>query len=345
MGEVFAGRFELIEPIAEGGMGSVWVVRDRKDSELYAGKLLRQSDSASLLRFMREQSTRIQHPHVVTPLSWAGEDDRVLFTRPLVRGGSVADLLRNGRMLPREETAEFLDQALQALEAVHAAGIVHRDIKPGNLLLQPREGEPPYLLLTDFGISTRVDEPRLTRASQVIGSPGYMAPEQLAGGDPDFAQDIYALGMVGLEMLSGVRPPAVLAVSTEAETARPDPLRALLIRATSTHPLDRPSSAFLFRRELNGLRIARPAGGLHVPDLLSSTPVPPTLPPGPPGPRPTAPPTLAAHGTRPETEGYTLVSSRPGRRKALAGGNTSAYALIAVGLGLLIAALAVILWG
>jgi serine/threonine-protein kinase len=137
MGEVFAGRFELLDPVAEGAMGSVWRVRDLRDGRVYAGKVLRQSDAGSLLRFMREQSTRVRHPHVVTPLSWAGEDDRVVFTMPLVTGGSVATLLGDHGALPDPWTVALLDQALQALEAVHAAGYVHRDVKPANLLLRP----------------------------------------------------------------------------------------------------------------------------------------------------------------------------------------------------------------
>ncbi|WP_343899656.1 serine/threonine-protein kinase, partial [Nocardioides aquaticus] len=207
MGEVFAGRFELLEPIAEGGMGSVWVVRDRKDDRLYAGKVLRHSDAASLMRFMREQATRIDHPHVVTPMAWAGEDHRVVFTMPLVRGGSVATLLGDHGPLPASYVVAVLLQAADALTAVHAAGVVHRDLKPANLLLEPTGSGPPHVRLTDFGIAVALDDARLTRGSQVIGSPGYMAPEQRAGADPDPRQDLFALATCGLEMLTGVRPP------------------------------------------------------------------------------------------------------------------------------------------
>ena len=90
MGEVFAGRYELIDPIASGGMGTVWRVLDRTDGQVKAAKMLHQSDAAMLLRFVREQSLRIDHTHIVTPQSWAGVDDRVLFTMPLVAGGSVS---------------------------------------------------------------------------------------------------------------------------------------------------------------------------------------------------------------------------------------------------------------
>ncbi|WP_191277327.1 serine/threonine-protein kinase [Nocardioides flavus (ex Wang et al. 2016)] len=258
MGEVFAGRFELLEPIADGGMGSVWVVRDRRDDQVYAGKVLRQSDSASLVRFMREQATRISHDHVVTPLSWAGEDDRVLFTMPLVRGGSVATLIGDHGALPASWTRELLLQLLTALEAVHATGVVHRDVKPANLLLHATGTARPHLLLTDFGISARLDDPRLTHASQVIGSPGYMAPEQASGADPAVTQDVYAAGMVGLEMLTGVRPPRTRDAVPAVLAAQPslEPLASLLLEAVRTESTARPPSAAALRERLVALDLS-----------------------------------------------------------------------------------------
>ncbi|HMQ65804.1 MAG TPA: serine/threonine protein kinase, partial [Arachnia sp.] len=88
MGEVFAGRYELIDQIGLGGMGSVWRVRDLRADAVVAAKVLRQSDAVAVLRFVREQAVRIHHPHIIVPLGWAGEDDRVLFTMPVVEGGS-----------------------------------------------------------------------------------------------------------------------------------------------------------------------------------------------------------------------------------------------------------------
>lgn len=281
MGEVFAGRFELLEPIAEGGMGSVWVVRDRRDDGVYAGKVLRQSDSSSILRFMREQGTRINHAHVVTPLSWAGEDDRVLFTMPLVRGGSVATLVGDHGALPATWVCELLVQLCFALEAVHAAGVVHRDVKPANLLLHATGTARPHLLLTDFGISARLDEPRLTRASQVIGSPGYLAPEQLAGADPAVTQDVYAVGMVGLEMLTGVRPPHAPDAAAALAAAEPSlvPLAELLLQAARSDPTARPPSAAVLRERLLALDLSStpaPAEPVVVLDQLEGVVAPPT---------------------------------------------------------------------
>jgi len=257
VGELFAGRYELLEPVAEGGMGSVWEVLDRSDDNVKAAKILRQSDAASLLRFVREQSMRIDHHHVVTPQSWAGMDDRVLFTMPLVRGGSVSSLLSDFGPLPLRWVGSLLDQTLSALEAVHAAGIVHRDVKPANLLLEPTGRARPHLRLTDFGIAAPLDEPRMTRATMSIGTPGYMAPEQWQGADPDPRQDVYAVGVVGLEMLTARRPGSAKIVVSPDELPEPRDLAgrlvALLDRASSDDPAARPATATELRRELLAL--------------------------------------------------------------------------------------------
>lgn len=266
MGEVFAGRYELLDPIGMGGMGSVWTVHDRADGRVKAAKILRQSDAASLLRFVREQSVRISHPHVVTPESWAGMDDRVLFTMPLVAGGSVADLVRDHGALPLPWVGVLLDQLLDALEAVHDAGVVHRDVKPANLLLEPTGPGVPHLRLTDFGIAVPLDDARLTHGPAAVGSPGYMAPEQWQGGEVGPRHDLYAVGRVGLEMVTGSRPPAdgspvdVAALPEPTEVATR--LVAVLQRAAATDPDERPATARELREELAALRLAElPAHG------------------------------------------------------------------------------------
>lgn len=244
MGQVFAGRYELLDPIADGGMGSVWVVHDRRDDDIKAAKLLRQQDASSLLRFMREQATRIHHDHVVTPLGWAGEDDNVLFTMPLLRGGSVATLLADHGTLPEQWVAEILVQTLDGLAAVHAAGIVHRDIKPANLLLESTGQARPHVRLTDFGVAVPADQPRLTAPHTSLGTPGYMSPEQTAGADPHPLQDVYAVGVTGLTLLTGHTPP-------HDETALPHtPLVATLRDAVAHDPAVRPPSATEFAARL-----------------------------------------------------------------------------------------------
>ncbi|GAA1358709.1 hypothetical protein GCM10009612_29510 [Streptomyces beijiangensis] len=171
-----------------------------------AAKVLRQSDAHALLRFVREQALRIDHPHVLAPASWAADDDKVLFTMDLVSGGSLAHVIGDYGPLPPRFVCTLIDQLLAGLAAVHAEGVVHRDIKPANILMEATGRGRPHLRLSDFGIAMRKDEPRLTGTGLVVGTPGYFAPEQMMGAEPDFTADLFAVGLVALYLLEGVRP-------------------------------------------------------------------------------------------------------------------------------------------
>ncbi|MGW7460478.1 serine/threonine-protein kinase [Streptomyces sp. NPDC054797] len=206
MGEVFAGRYELIDPIGRGGAGAVWRAWDHRRRRYVAAKVLLQSDAHTLLRFVREQALRIDHPHVLAPASWAADDDKVLFTMDLVSGGSLAHVIGDYGPLPPRFVCTLLDQLLSGLAAVHAEGVVHRDIKPANILMEATGTGRPHLRLSDFGISMRKGEPRLTETNYVVGTPGYFAPEQLLGAEPDFPADLFAVGLVALYLLQGRKP-------------------------------------------------------------------------------------------------------------------------------------------
>ncbi|MCM2578472.1 serine/threonine-protein kinase [Streptomyces meridianus] len=206
MGEVFAGRYELIDPVGRGGAGAVWRAWDRRRGRYVAAKVLLQSDAHTLLRFVREQALRIDHPHVLAPASWAADDDKVLFTMDLVSGGSLAHLVGDFGPLPPRFVCTLLDQLLAGVTAVHAEGVVHRDIKPANILLEATGTKRPHLRLSDFGIAMRKGEPRLTETDYVVGTPGYVAPEQLRGAEPDFPADLFAVGLVALYLLQGRKP-------------------------------------------------------------------------------------------------------------------------------------------
>ncbi|MFE9332169.1 serine/threonine-protein kinase [Streptomyces sp. NPDC006925] len=208
MGEIFAGRYELVDPIGRGGAGMVWRAWDHRRRRYVAAKVLQQSDAHTLLRFVREQSLRIDHPHVLAPASWAADDEQVLFTMDLVRGGSLAHLVGDYGALPPTFVCALLDQLLSGLAAVHAEDVVHRDIKPANILLDCTGTGRPHLRLSDFGISMRKGEPRLTETNYVVGTPGYFAPEQMLEAEADFASDLYAVGLVGLYLLTGRKPDA-----------------------------------------------------------------------------------------------------------------------------------------
>lgn len=221
MGEVFAGRYELVDPIGRGGVGAVWRAWDHRRRRYVAAKVLQQSDAHSLLRFVREQALRIDHPHVLAPASWAADDDKVLFTMDLVAGGSLVHLIGDYGPLPPPFVCVLVDQLLAGLAAVHAEGVVHRDIKPANILLEATGTARPRLRLSDFGISMRLGEPRLTDTNLVVGTPGYIAPEQLLGADPDFPADLFAVGLVALYLLEGKKPDAKALIQHFAEHGTP----------------------------------------------------------------------------------------------------------------------------
>lgn len=268
---VIAGRYAMLDQIGAGGMGSVWRARDERSGEIVAVKVLGQHNAALLIRFVREQAVRVRHPHVVAPISWAADDDLVVLAMDLVTGGSVQDLLDEHGTLPVGYAAVLLEQLLQALAAVHAAGLVHRDVKPANLLLQPADpaGDGrPHLRLGDFGVAAPIADARYTTVPGAIGTQGYMAPEQARGALPDPAQDLYAVGRVGLQLVTGLPPERQGAIGS-------GPLRPLLERLLVVDPEQRLASAEAALRLLRRLDIAIEDGPRVVDRLGGEPPVPP----------------------------------------------------------------------
>ncbi|MFH8339528.1 serine/threonine-protein kinase [Streptomyces sp. AM6-12] len=286
MGEVFNGRYELADPIGRGGAGDVWRVWDHRRRRYVAAKVLQQRDAHSLLRFVREQALRIDHPHVLAPASWAADDDQVLFTMDLVAGGSLVRLVNDYGPLPPAFVCVLLDQLLSGLAAVHAEGVVHRDIKPANILLEATGTARPRLRLGDFGIAMRFGEPRLTDTNLVVGTPGYLAPEQLAGAEPDFTADLFAVGLVALYLLEGARPDAgeLVRYFTEHGTPGPPkgipgPLWEVVATLLQPDPQARYRSATGARKSLAGVIELLPEPALDDEPIEIFDQLPP-LPPG-----------------------------------------------------------------
>ncbi|MYQ49069.1 protein kinase [Streptomyces sp. SID4985] len=268
MGEVFGGRYELADPIGRGGVGAVWRAWDHRRRRYVAAKVLQQRDAHALLRFVREQALRIDHPHVLAPASWAADDDQVLFTMDLVSGGSLVHLVNDYGPLPPRFVCELLDQLLAGLDAVHAEGVVHRDVKPANILLEATGTGRPRLRLSDFGIAMRLGEPRLTETDLVVGTPGYLAPEQMLGGEPDFPADLFAVGLVALYLLEGAKPDAKAIVryflehGTPSAPARiPEPLWQVVAGLLQPDPGARFRSATGVRKALASALELLPAPG------------------------------------------------------------------------------------
>jgi len=232
VGEVLDRRYRIVELLAEGGMGQVYRAEHVKLRRPVAIKVLHPEIDAVgnfARRFEREAiaAARLDHPNCVGVSDFGELDDGGCFlVMELVEGTSLDELLDRETRLPAPRAAHIAIHVLRGLEYAHQAGVIHRDIKPGNIVLSERDGDPDFARLVDFGIAKITDADagdKLTTKGDVFGSPTYMAPEQALGRTVDRRADIYATGVVLYEMLAG-RPPfvgddklAVLAQHTSSE--------------------------------------------------------------------------------------------------------------------------------
>ena len=277
-GTVFAGLV-IEEEIGRGGMGVIYRVRDPELDRARALKVLaveRSGESEFRERFRREsrQAAAIEHQHVV-PVYRAGEEEgRLFLLMRFVDGPSLADLLANGARLPLDQTIGLIDQVAAGLDAAHAAGLVHRDVKPANILLE-QTGSEWRAFLGDFGISKlTADAADLTSTGQFVGTVDYVAPEQLEGGRVDARADVYSLACVAFHCLTGEPPfrrdTQLATMFAHANAPRPLPegmpskVAETLVDGMAVRPSDRPESAGEFARELE-----RAAGEAGVAPTLS----------------------------------------------------------------------------
>jgi serine/threonine protein kinase len=196
------GRYEVRSLLGEGAMACVYRAFDPLEGREVAVKTLKEpfaSDPRTLERFRREADvvSRLAHPRLVAVLA-VGE---TYFVQELIEGECLASRLRRERRIPPAEAVAILGAISEALDHIHAHGVVHRDLKPANVILTPSAG----VRLADFGVAHVVGT-TLTPPDEVIGSPAYMAPEQITHSAVDARSDLYALGVVAYEMLAGKRP-------------------------------------------------------------------------------------------------------------------------------------------
>ena len=254
-GRLVAGRYRLTERIGRGGMGTVWRAEDEVLARQVALKQLHprphlsDDELATLYERTRREArsaARVVHPNVVVVHDVVDDDGRPCVVMEYVPAPTLADLLDGGRTLPPEEAARIGLGMIAALRAAHAAGVLHRDVKPGNVLLGPGD----RVVLTDFGIALTAGSSTLTQTGQMVGSIPYMAPERLRGLTPGPASDLWSLGATLYQALEG-RPP--FRRDTAMETAyaivtdpvepmrRAGPLEPLVELLLSKDPADRPS--------------------------------------------------------------------------------------------------------
>jgi len=249
---LIAGRYEIERPLGHGAMAVVDLAHDHELGRHVALKRLAENlarDPDLRERFLREGrlAARLGHPNIVRVYDVGEADGRPYIAMEHVDGETLADLLARRGKLSAAETEGLGAQAARALVAAHAAGLVHRDVKPQNLLLR-RDG---VLKLGDFGIAVGLEGTRLTMAGTVLGTAAYLAPEQARGEHVTGAADVYALGLVLVEMLTG----------TPDRSARldrvPPHLSEIVRRCLATDPVARPSAAEL-ERALRDDRFAAP---------------------------------------------------------------------------------------
>ena len=203
--DLIQDRYRLERPIGKGGMAEVWCARDERLQRPVAVKFLApqfHDDPEFLVRFFSEAQSvaRLNHSNVVDVLDFGDFEDRPYLVMEYVGGGSLADI--TGEPLLPERASEIVGEAARGAGAAHALGLVHRDIKPGNILLT----DDGRAKLADFGIASSKTSEKLTATGQAIGSPHYISPEQASGLGCGPASDVYALGVVLYELLTG-RPP------------------------------------------------------------------------------------------------------------------------------------------
>src|SRR3954447_5240755 len=252
-------RYRVVKHLANGGMASVWEAHDELLDRDVAVKLLAShlgEDERARKRFQREARAAAglsSHPNVVTIYDVGEWRDRVFMVMEIMRGGTLGDRLKSDREISHESALRWLAQAAAALDTAHDAGVVHRDIKPGNLLLDEHE----RLAVADFGIARLAWEDQLTATGQVLGTAAYLSPEQALGEAATAASDRYALAVVAYELLTGTRPFEADHFAAQARAHVEDPVPpassrtrglsravdAVLERALAKEPGDRWGSA------------------------------------------------------------------------------------------------------
>jgi serine/threonine-protein kinase len=263
------GRYQLTDRIAIGGMGEVWKALDNVLGRIVAIKILKEEymgDPGFLQRFRGEarHTALLNNDGIANVFDYGEADGSAYLVMELVPGEPLSTIIERERVLTPDFTLSVIAQTARALSAAHARGLVHRDVKPGNLLIMP-SGK---VKITDFGIARLADQVPLTATGQVMGTAQYLAPEQATGQTATGQSDLYSLGVIGYECLAGRRPfsgesqiAIALAQVNDRPPALPDtipaPVRALILALLSKSPADRPADASKLAYAADALRAGR----------------------------------------------------------------------------------------
>jgi serine/threonine-protein kinase len=264
-GRVLADKFRLRRLIGTGGTGAVYEAEQVALQRTVAVKMLRPHlalDEKTMDRFRAEAIavSRLNHPNTVSVIDYGHTSDGLLYlVLEHLRGPTLRSLLRNGFPFKLERIADTARQILAGLEEAHAAGVVHADLKPGNIIVEPRRASSDLVKVIDFGIARLVGDEQASADSAIFGTPKYIAPEVACGAQPTYASDVYSMGIVLYEMLTGAPPFAgdsmieVLEQHVHAEPRRPSEVRpdlehcaileGVVLRALAKDPNERFESA------------------------------------------------------------------------------------------------------
>ncbi|MGX6607141.1 serine/threonine protein kinase [Micromonosporaceae bacterium Da 78-11] len=304
-GRCVGSSYLLVRPIGQGATGTVWRGVDRSSGEPVAVKLLHESllrQPKLVTRFVQERTIllMLRHRNVVRVRDLFSVGETLGLVMDLVAGGSLRDHLRDHPTMPPGEVARLAAQVAAALAEAHELGVIHRDLKPDNILLQTEDGRLDTRL-TDFGVARILSTPSMTTPNAVVGTPHYMSPESFHGSSVSTAADIYALGVLIYEMVCG-RPPydsdsipdlmrRHLQGNPERRPGVPDELWDLILSCMQQKPRLRPSAAELLadlsdlaRRLGKAPALPAPSGPRHLPEPIEPKPV--SLVPAPRAPRP-----------------------------------------------------------
>ena len=240
-GTIVNGRYEVVKCLGTGSMGMVYACRHRElAGHLVAMKVLFSEvarDQVAAQRFRNEivASYGVSHPNVVRAYEYFRDGDLVAFTMEYIGGGDLADRIGMDEPIPIEEIIRMLAQMCSGVQAIHDAGIIHRDLKPENILITP-QGD---IKITDFGIARTGTGPKLTEHGGVVGTIDYVSPEYLERGQVDARSDIYALGVLAFEMITGEAPfKGKSVIETMTMRLRTDPIRPSTLRPDCPPALD-----------------------------------------------------------------------------------------------------------
>ena len=298
VGSLVAGKFRIEKLLGQGGMGKVYLANHQVLDQKVVLKVLHREyaeDPDTVKRFQHEgrAASRLRHPNVIQVLDFGAMEDGTLFmAMEYLPGQDLSGIIQREFPLGDRRVARIGAQILSALSEAHAQNVIHRDLKPENVMVENRRGEPDFVKVLDFGIAKITDaKTKLTQAGLVCGTPEYMSPEQARGADLDARSDLYSVGVIIYQMVTGLLPfesdtpigflmkhltdPPMPPSQKQPEVEVPPDLEALIMKALSKNPADRFANAEEMREALLacvGGDVSAPARAASAPKLAAAAP-------------------------------------------------------------------------